>query len=222
MHTEFKKRFLWLLMIPAALFAAFFLWRAYPQMTPTVLFSREHFDRILIDAGHGGADVGAIASVSGAYESDMNLAVAQRLGRILTEKGCVVEYTRSTPSALADTKEEDMALRSRKIASLTDGCMVSIHMNAFSDAKVWGPQVFYQEDAQESKTLALKIQERLNQLTGGTRRAQTADFMVLRASAQPAVLIECGFITNAAEEEKLLDPDYQENLALAIASVLCP
>jgi len=222
MHNKFKLRYLWLILIPACLFAGFYAWQFYPQILPIGIFYKTQFDHILIDAGHGGFDTGAVSAFSGKCESDINLSVAQKLGDILAEKGCTVEYTRSSASALADTKEEDMALRSQQIALLNDGCMVSIHMNAFTAAAVWGPQIFYQEGAQESKLLALQIQKKLNQFTGGTRKAQAADFLVLRFATQPAVLIECGFMTNAAEEEKLLDEDYQQEMARAIASVLHP
>jgi N-acetylmuramoyl-L-alanine amidase len=144
--------------------------------------------------------------------------VSQRLSQVLKEAGIAVTMTRQNSSALGSTKDQDMNERARLISVSTASLLISIHMNSFpSDSSVWGPQVFYQAGSREGEKLANKIQQELNEATGGKRQAASNDLMVLRAGKAPAVLVECGFISNPQEEQKLGTEDYQLLIAQAIA-----
>ncbi|MDO4572710.1 MAG: N-acetylmuramoyl-L-alanine amidase, partial [Clostridia bacterium] len=95
--------------------------------------------------------------------------------------------------------------------------VVSIHMNKFSDPAVSGAMAFYQTGSEEGQKLAQRVIDEVTDATGRKRRlANPGDYFVLRECACPAVLIECGFLSNAEEEQKLLDPAYQTLLADAI------
>lgn len=172
---------------------------------------------VLIDPGHGGADVGAISPVSGAHEAPINLEMSLALKEALDRQDIgPVSLTRTDQHALGPTKDEDMQERSRIIRETSAALMVSIHMNSFTDPDVWGPQVFYDADSTAGRQLAQAIQNRLNQATGGTRQPLTLQLIVLRAANVPAVLVECGFLTNPEEEQKLRTADYQALIAEAI------
>jgi len=171
---------------------------------------------VLIDAGHGGADVGALG-VSGAEEDKLNLSVAQLLKEELEQRGIPVAMTRETHDALAETKDGDMQTRAEIIGSSDAAVFVSIHMNSFpDDPGVWGPQVFYQRDSRTGEAFAKAIQPFLNEVTGGTRKPNSMGLFVLKAASMPAVLVECGFLSNAEEEQKLQDEQHQKKLVKAI------
>lgn len=173
---------------------------------------------VLIDPGHGGADVGAISPVSGAHEAPLNLEMALALKAALEKQDVgPVTLTRADENALGPTKDADMEERSRIIRETDAALMVSIHMNSFTDPEVWGPQVFYDAESAGGKRLAQAIQNRLNEATGGTRSPRTQGLIVLRAASVPAVLVECGFLTNPEEDQKLRDGEYQAMIAEAIA-----
>ena len=212
-RRSFKGRLLFSLLLVAAALGLWLLLGRQDAMTCANLA-----DGVLIDPGHGGEDVGAIAPVSGVYEDGLNLAVSFALQKELESRGTDVFLTRSDENSLGDTKELDMQERARIIGERESGVVVSIHMNSFpSDSNVWGPQVFYQEGSSSGRALAEAIQAQLNKLTGGTRKISADNLYVLRASSVPAVLVECGFLTNAEEEQKLQQTEYQKKIAKAIA-----
>lgn len=208
------RRFLFLALF--LILAALVLWALLGQHE--IASSARLSDGVLIDPGHGGDDVGAIAPGSGVHEDTLNLAVSLALADELSARGTDAPLTRSDDNALGETKELDMQKRARIIGERSGGVMVSIHMNSFpSDSAVWGPQVFYQEGSASGRALADAIQARLNAMTGGTRKSSADNLYVLRAANVPAVLVECGFLTNPAEDSKLQQADYQQELAKAIA-----
>ncbi len=196
------------------------LWMPEPTVGPGAGQGEEGKSfSVLIDAGHGGFDVGA-TGVSGVTEQQLNLQVAQQLQQVLQNRGIPCYMTRTDEGALGKSKDEDMRNRAQIIYESPATVMVSIHMNAFSqDSTVSGPQVFYQEGSREGEKLAGIIQSQLNEL-GGSRQCSANDLMVLRAGNAPAVLVECGFISNPDEEAKLRDSRYQKKLAKAIADGL--
>ena len=180
---------------------------------------------VLIDAGHGGIDAGTIGWVTGVREDELNLAVAKYLESFLSKAGATVVMTRSDDGGLydADTrsdrqKREDMTRRAQMIRDGDEDYVISIHMNGFTESDAYGAQVLYQSGSAEGMALAQTIQE---ELRGGLdvtnrRQASAGDYMVLRSANVPAVLVECGFLSNAAEEEKLMTPAYQERVAWLI------
>ncbi len=190
-----------------------------PQIAAAAPVFAESFGyTIVIDAGHGGFDGGAVG-VSGAKEAGINLAVAKRLREKLIENGAHVLMTRETEEALGESKGEDMAFRKSVIEQEGVDLVVSIHMNKFRDGRVNGPQVFHMPKSVEGRKLAQLILIELSRATGKNKReTHSENFFMLRSTKAPAVIVECGFMSNAAEEKLLLDADYQDMLAEAICS----
>ena len=181
---------------------------------------------IIIDAGHGGEDPGAIG-VDGSYEKDINLALAFELGEVLESEGYAVVYTR-TEDKLLYTEEENIK-GIRKISDLKNRCkfaaeypeaiFLSIHMNSYGDSRYSGLQVYYSERNVESKILASSIQSSVKaDLQPQNHRVikPGKDMYILENLDNTAVLVECGFLTNAAECEKLSEKEYQKQLSSAI------
>ncbi|MBQ7915688.1 MAG: N-acetylmuramoyl-L-alanine amidase [Firmicutes bacterium] len=176
---------------------------------------------ILIDAGHGGADPGKTGTMKD--EKDLNLIIAKQLQAYLEMGGASVLMTRTEDEMLKKsetaTKKEDMQLRGEMIRQYDPDLVISIHQNSFPDGKYWGPQVFYWEANDEGQQLALLIQEQLNIFTGGKRQCKAnGDYYILKQSEKTAVLVECGFLTNTAEEARLNDETYQKKIAWSIYS----
>lgn len=180
---------------------------------------------ILVDPGHGGYDGGARAQDSGVWEKEINLAVALQVEKALTARGASVTLTRREDIALCDEttasgskKREDMERRVALGEEIGADMVLSIHMNEYRDRSQSGPQVFYRQESDESRLLAGCMQAALiSALSPPKERAALAgDYFILRLPV-PSVLIECGFISNSAEEKLLLDSAYQAKLGEAIA-----
>ena len=175
---------------------------------------------VIIDAGHGGFDVGTEGSGSYKNEDALNLEIALELKKCLNNTSVTPLMTRTDNKALAGTKDEDMQERARLIKQSNAGLMVSIHMNSFSDSSVAGPQVFYDAGSEDSRIFASLMQDKLNAASGKSRSSQPQDLFVLRESPMPAILIECGFLTNPKEEKNLNSSKYQKKLAKAISDCI--
>lgn len=172
---------------------------------------------ICVDPGHGGQDGGARARDSGTWEREMNLQVARCLRQTLEEAGATVVMTREDEGALADGKREDLTLRMEKAAAAGADMLLSIHMNEYRSRRESGPQVFYRAGQEESRLLAAVLQEALIEGLAPEKRreAMAGDYYVLSLDI-PSVLVECGFISNSTEEKKLLNEDYQGELARSL------
>ena len=183
---------------------------------------------IVIDPGHGGEDGGAIG-VNGIYEKDINLAIAEQVNDILQAAGISTVLTRSDDRLLYDPnsdyqghkKVQDLATR-RKIAESYDSAIfVSIHMNAFPEEKYSGLQVYYSPNNPESKTLAeyLQTNSKVYLLPDNTRtiKKATESIYLLNRLRCPAILVECGFLSNPQECKDLSSPEYQQKIAFAIS-----
>ena len=173
---------------------------------------------IVLDAGHGGFDVGAIG-VSGAYEDDVNLKVAFFLKDNLEAAGARVIMTREDGNAIADTKDGDMAKRREIITESGSDIVVSIHMNTAKDPGVSGPLALYMPGSTCGEALAKAIQaSMIEKLAPDCKNcARCEKLYILESGAQPCVIAECGFISNAEEEALLMTEDYQRKVARAIA-----
>ena len=181
---------------------------------------------IIIDAGHGGEDPGAIG-VNGKYEKDLNLEIALCLGSLLEQQGYAVMYTR-TEDKLLYTEEENIK-GIRKISDLKNRCkiaaeypnaiFISIHMNTYGSSKYSGLQVYYTPNNDESRNLATKIQGAVREevQTENNRAIKAGDgIYILENCVNTSVLIECGFLSNEDECGKLSQKEYQKRLCLAI------
>ena len=179
--------------------------------------------RVVIDAGHGGIDPGKIG-INGALEKDINLQIALLVKEYLEAQDVEVVMTRETEEGLYDAdasnkKVQDMKRRVEIIESAKPDVTVSIHQNSYHEEYVHGAQTFYYTGSEQSKILAEKIQRVL--LNGvdkdNTREAKANDsYYLLKKTSSPIVIVECGFLSNRDEAQKLDSDYYQEKLAWAI------
>ncbi len=185
---------------------------------------------IVLDAGHGGEDCGAIGK-SGVYEKDLNLSITFMIGELLSRNGYTVVYTR-TEDKLLYTEEENIKglrkisdLKNRvKIAQKYENCIfVSIHMNSFGDCKYSGLQVYYGTENEASYTLSSLIQTTVRDMLqpDNNRKVKRGEgIYLLENISSPSVLIECGFLSNIAECENLSKKEYQKSLSFAIVCAI--
>lgn len=182
---------------------------------------------ILLDAGHGGEDGGAIG-VGGIIEKDINLSITLKTAEFLEFLGYKVEFTRETDKMTCDEglkgqrerKVSDIKNRLEQIEETPCLCAISIHQNIFGgDAK--GAQVFYSGNNPESMALAESLQKGIiSMLQPENKRVikqATKDIYILYHTKKTAVLVECGFISNSSEAALLNSSDYQSKMAFSIA-----
>ncbi len=172
---------------------------------------------VIIDAGHGGSDAGKVAGKI--YEKNINLQIAKRLEARLTSLGYNVIMIRENDE-MPKNKQDEMWLRQKR-ANATDGdIFVSIHQNSSRSYSAKGFQVYYFKKSEKSKKLAYDIYNsvkvNVNQSTK-FEPIENSDYYVLRTTKMPAVLVECGFLSNEGERWLLTTADYQEKMAWAIA-----
>lgn len=178
---------------------------------------------VVIDAGHGGADPGKVG-INGALEKDINLEIARKLKVFLEQADIEVVLTRDSDMGLYDEnasnkKVQDMKRRVEIIETSEPVMTVSIHQNSYHEEYVHGAQTFYYANSEQSKLLAEKIQMLLLEEIDGenTRVAKSNDsYYLLKKTSTPIVIVECGFLSNSEEAEKLSSDYYQEKLAWAI------
>lgn len=172
---------------------------------------------VVIDAGHGGFDPGAIG-VTGSKEDEINLAIALKLQKFIEQNGGIAVMTRVENEGVGDTKKEDMRIRKMIRDSSQGNIFISIHLNSFPQASCKGAQSFYADD-ENSKILAEKIQKNMVDLLDfeNARIAKKlTDVYLLKNITIPSVIIECGFLSNSKEEQLLKDSKYQSKVAMAI------
>ena len=182
---------------------------------------------VVVDAGHGGADAGVLGRTTGVKESDLNLAVAKLLGEYLESGGIRVVYTRtgdsmhSHPKVKNNKKRADMFYRGDVINKTKPNAVISIHMNFYSSAARRGAQVFFDAADEKSREFAGIVQELLNrdvnsELGGREYAALGAEKYLLSCSPYPAVIAECGFLSNPLDEAALSDPAFQARVAYTL------
>lgn len=181
---------------------------------------------IVIDAGHGGRDGGASAEDDGTQEKYLNLAVAKKLQAILDTMQLRTVMTREDDRELASPdsphkKADDLANRAQIAEAQENAVFVSIHMNKFPVEKYSGLQVYYSLNHPNSLTLAEQIQTDIRRSFPEMpdRRVTAAkEIYLMERLPMPAVLIECGFLSNYKEKELLKTDEYQTKLAMQIAA----
>ena len=179
--------------------------------------------KVVIDVGHGGFDPGKIG-INNELEKDINLAIALKLSKFLEARGITVVMTRTEDVDLGDAeasskKKSDMQNRINIINEANADICVSIHQNSYSSEKVKGAQVFYYSASDQGKLLAATIQLSLKErIDGGNKRVEKSNdsYYILLKSQCPAVIVECGFLSNWEEATNLKDEYYQERIASAI------
>lgn len=184
---------------------------------------------VVIDAGHGGEDGGAV-SVTGQPESSYNLEIALRLNDLLGLLGRETKMIRTTDisvytagHSLSQKKISDLKQRVKMVGETENALLLSIHQNHFPDARYSGPQVFYAA-TEGSDSLAGSLQDALvsTLAPGSSRKAKKSSGVYLMQHIPcPGVLIECGFLSNPEEESRLRDPYYQKKLVGVIGTTVC-
>ncbi|MBO5275476.1 MAG: N-acetylmuramoyl-L-alanine amidase [Clostridia bacterium] len=184
---------------------------------------------VILDAGHGGEDGGAVG-VNGLIEKECNLAICEILRNLFESSGVRVIMTRSDDRLLytdyvkGTLKTQDLRNRLEVARSNENACFISIHMNKFSDGKYAGLQVYYSPNHEASQRIASAIQTCVTELLqpDNTRKIKKADSSIylLDRIQSPAVMVECGFLSNEAEAAKLADEDYRKELAMMIYSAV--
>ncbi len=182
---------------------------------------------IILDAGHGGFDGGAVA-LDGTVEKDINLNISMSVSEMLTSCGYDVILTRTDdtgteedPSAsISKRKVSDLNNRLKLINSYEDAIFVSVHLNKFTTSTANGAQVFYSKNHIKSSELGLNIQKSIVELLQPRNerviKQATKSTYLLHNAKIPSVIVECGFLSNAAELKKLKDENYQKQMAYAI------
>ncbi len=178
---------------------------------------------VIIDPGHGGQDPGKIG-VNGAKEKDINLEIALKVKKYLEKEKITVMLTRKTDEGLesagaSNKKIEDMKARVHMINEVKPRLVVSIHQNSYQTEDVKGAQVFYYVHSSEGKEIAESMQEILRMLDPDNKRKAKANdtYYMLKRTEVPTIIVECGFLSNWEEAEKLTDEKYQEQMAETIA-----
>lgn len=185
---------------------------------------------VIIDAGHGGEDGGAV-SITGVPESQINLAIACKLEDILALYGAAPQMLRredvslhdSTASTLREKKVSDLHNRVSRIETETDAILISIHQNTYPEQRYHGAQVFY-APTPGSRELAQQVQRSLqiNLDPSNMREIKQIPGTVylMNHISCPAILVECGFLTNPKEEALLREDSHQRKLAAALAGAV--
>ena len=179
--------------------------------------------------------LGVIWRKTGKKESDINLEIAYVLRDVLEEIGFDVTLTRKTQSGLYDTatkgfKKRDMEKRREIIRAVKPDFLLSIHQNFYPSSAYRGGQVFYalpetsSAEHAPSKRLAETLQTKINSVYAEdgvkARKVMRGDFFILRCYDCPSVLLECGFLSNAADEALLCQPAWRKKFAQSVASGL--
>lgn len=178
---------------------------------------------VVIDAGHGGDDPGKVG-INGAKEKEVNLLIAEKVKKYLEANDVRVVMTRETDEGLYDAgasnkKVQDMKRRIELIDASSPDVTVSIHQNSYPEEYVHGAQVFFFTGSRQGEQLAGQIQEQLVKKVDPENKRQVKandSYYLLKKTGVPIVIVECGFLSNRAEAEKLCSEEYQEQVAWAV------
>lgn len=223
--SAFVRRWGWFYLLTAAVTLCSALW--FSRAVTASVIQKENARRatVIIDPGHGGMDGGAV-SCTGVLESKINLEVAQRVHDLLAllgEQSVMIRTADVSVDTEGDTiarrKVSDLKNRVKLVQQTENPVLLSIHQNQFSDSRYAGAQVFYGRHSEAlAKAMQSTLVEALN--PGSRRKCKQADGIYLLQQVDcPAILVECGFLSNPQEEEKLRSSAYQKALACVIATV---
>ena len=185
------------------------------------------YTTVIIDAGHGGED-GGTSSASGIVEKDVNLSIAKMLCEMLKASGINAVMTREDDRLLYDRnvdyqgkkKKLDHAARLNIMQKSENAIFVSIHMNSYTDSKYSGLQVWYSQNFSDSIVLAERVQSNNKMLLQPDNnrkiKAATSAIFLLDKATCPAVLVECGFLSNPTEAAKFATEGYRQKVALTL------
>jgi N-acetylmuramoyl-L-alanine amidase len=178
---------------------------------------------IVVDPGHGGSDPGTVSS-AGVKEKDVNLEIARKLAALFRQAGAVAILTREGDYELTDldnqsgvSNRDELRARLELAEKHNADLYISIHLNSYPAADCEGAQVFYHPSSAEGHRLATLVQQELINRLGDTYRwVKPEDFVVLRSSKCPAIVVEAGFLSHPREGVQLSQPAYQDKVAWCI------
>ena len=183
---------------------------------------------IVLDAGHGGIDPGAMNKDKTVLEKNINLQITMKIKELIEASGGNVVLTRDSDISLYEeganktTRQkynENLKNRKKIVENSQADMFVSIHLNSFEDSKYYGAQTFYPAGKEDSKFLAEMIQAELKRVVDNTNNREIKsreDLYLLKDNKMPSVFIECGFLSNQKEAELLAEEEYQDKIAWAI------
>lgn len=183
----------------------------------------------MANSAHGGFDGGASAK-DGTVEKDINLSISKKLCELLRFNGYNVIMTRDTDTGTEDDetqpipkrKKSDLVNRLQIMKDNPDAVFVSVHLNKFTTSAASGAQVFYTKNYKEAYILAQSVQQSITSLiqpeNARVVKQGTDSTYLLKNAATPAIIVECGFLSNSRELEKLKDDEYQSQMAFAICA----
>ena len=182
---------------------------------------------IILDAGHGNPDGGAVSNDGNTIESELNLEIVLKLQNLLESSNCTVILTRSDENGIYESNAN--TIREKKISDMKNRVsiannsnaelFISIHMNKYSESKYWGWQTFYSKNDLISKKIAQNIQSSLNNFLKKENKREVksiSDIYLTKHVKIPLVLVECGFLSNSEETKLLQTESYQNELAWSI------
>ena len=183
---------------------------------------------VLIDPGHGGIDVGTVG-IDGSLEKNINLSISLDLYDYLMVSGINTVLTRDGDYEVYKAGEKrtksDLYNRMDFINSIPDSILISIHQNHFENEAEWGTQVWFSPNDEISPTLADKILRSVkkNIQPENKRENKVSDnsYYILYKAQKPSVMVECGFVSNKNENNKLQDKEYQKDMAYSILAGIC-
>lgn len=191
------------------------------EVTAGNIYQSKH--TVVIDAGHGGKDAGTIG-VDGTNEKDINLSIAlilydylmvSGINAVMTRDGDYLVYNKND-----DTSRSDLYNRMDFINSIDNSVLLSIHQNHFEDEREWGMQIWYSANTPESKTIAdsiLNVSKEFIQSDNNRENKESDNsYYLLYKAKVPSVMIECGFMSNTDENNRLKNKEYQKNIAYSI------
>ena len=226
MIDEKQKKILGIVMAAVLLVSMYFVARegaAYVNSDKVISETGKQKACVVVDAGHGGFDPGKVG-INGSLEKDINLQIAEKVKKFLEAEDITVIMTRTDDSGLynendSNKKVQDMRQRIAIIDKAEPDIVVSIHQNSYHEEYVHGAQIFYYSGSESGKTLAEMLQKRfvINVDAANKREAKGNDsYYLLKKTAYPIVIVECGFLSNREEAEKLNSQAYQEKTAWAV------
>ena len=187
--------------------------------------------RIVVDAGHGKPDGGAVSD-SGVEEEALNLEIALKLREKLETYGYEVTMTRETSENIADEDKKN-SLKEMKSSDLTNRVsianqssadfMISIHMNKFSQSSSWGWQTFYSKNSEEGKRLAELVQSHISRNIERPNKRNVLPIegiKIVDKTKIPVIIVECGFLSNEEDLRLLQMDEYQEKIVSGIVEAV--
>ena len=183
---------------------------------------------IIIDAGHGGEDGGAVVQ-DNILEKDINLTISQKTNEIISLFGFTTFMIRETDRLIYDSesttlrqkKNSDLRNRLNIMNNFQDALFVSIHQNKYENSRVWGAQTFYSPNDEKSPILAEFIQGSIITLLQNNNKRVIKEIgtnvFVIYNATKPAVMVECGFMSNNDELLRLKDDNYQNKMSFSIS-----